>query len=295
MTSFDLSVIVALAPGEPEWGPTLAAVATACAGISTEVLLVGGPSQSALGDTVGSHSVRSVVAPADALVPVLWGIGATAAEAPVVAFLSSEFTVHPAWARTLLGHLEDPTVVGAAGAVALASGATASHAAMYLLRFAAFLPQPGIQPRAVANIPGDGAIYRRADILAHGDLLAEGFWEIEFHRRWLAGGHHLIFDPKSLVRSTTSGALASGMALRYRHGVGYGATMVSRHHHHRLSHVLIAPLLPLLLAGRIAGRAVQRHGGLGLLLRAAAPLLALSGAWSLGEAVGAAHAKRGAG
>ncbi len=157
---------------------------------------------------------------------------------------------------------------------------------MYLLRFAAFLPNPEL-PGPCRNIPGDGALYRRDQVLAHPDLLAEGCWEIEFHRRWLDAGETLHLEPVPLVQFHGPATLRDGMALRFRHGRGYGSSMVLRHRHSPWRHFLGAPLLPPLLIGRIARQVRATGGSWGMMARAFLPLLALTGAWAAGEAVGA--------
>ncbi len=74
MTAFDLSVVVAIAPGHPEIEPTLRTVETSSAGLSIEVVLVG--------DEIGQLPVvpphlviRQVPSAAGSLVPVRWGEG----------------------------------------------------------------------------------------------------------------------------------------------------------------------------------------------------------------------------
>jgi len=184
-------------------------------------------------------------------------------------------------------------VMGAAGAVALRPGASTTTTAMYLLRFGMFLPRSGRTPSRVSNIPGDGAIYQRDRILEHPDLLAEGFWEVEFHRRWLDMGGELRFDHRPMVVYHGPATLGDAAKLRYRHGFTYGSTMVLRHRHSQMRHILSAPLLPALLTARIIRRATAAGGGMVLATtRALLPLLALTTAWSLGEAVGAARARR---
>lgn len=283
MTAFDLTIIVAEAPGHPELGPVLASLAATCTGLSTELIVVGVRAEPVPFVAPGVVARRILCTP-DTLVPVQWGKGIAVAESPVVACLSTEFTVSSAWARTLLAALGGGSV-GAATAISLAPEASATTTAMYLLRFAPFLPHPGQVAKPADNIPGDGAMYRRDQILAHPDLLAEGFWEIEFHRRWLATGECLSFDPGPLVAFRGPATLRDGVLLRYRHGATYGSTMVLRHSHSRMRHILLAPILPLVLTGRVARRAFSTKG----FLRALPALLALTGAWSLGEAVGAIH------
>ncbi|MEO5800816.1 MAG: hypothetical protein ABIZ70_10620 [Gemmatimonadales bacterium] len=281
MSRIQLSVIVAVAPGHPALESTLDSLAAALPGITAEVIVVGG-------SPVVHPSIeilRHVAAAPDMLVPEAWGVGIATAAGEIVGCLSTEFIVQQEWAKSLLPMVRDQ-VAGAAGAIAIAPHSSGATTGMYLLRFAPFLPGSEA-PATRDNIPGDGALYRREKILEHPDLLAEGFWEIEFHRRWLAAGDSLVFDPTARITFLGPVSLAEGVALRYRHGVTYGSTMVLRHSNSRMRHILLAPILPLVLTGRIARRLKARGGSLAPLIRSLPALLALTSAWSAGEAVGA--------
>lgn len=290
MNTFDLTVVLAEAPGHPELEPALSSIVRSCDGLTVELLVVGDQA-SAMGAMPSTWSARRVPSAPDSLVPVRWGEGISTALGPVVACLSTEFSVAPGWSATLLGSVGDK-VVGAAGAVALAAGATPPTTAMYLLRFAQFLPDRAATAVAATNIPGDGAMYLREKVLEHPDLLAAGFWEIEFHRRWLAAGDRLVLDRRPLVTFHGETDLRAGIALRYHHGVNYGSTMVLRNRSNFMRHVLLAPIVPLVLFSRITRRAARLRGGLVLVLKSVAPLAALTCAWSLGEVIGAIRARR---
>ena len=73
------------------------------------------------------------------------------------------------------------------------NAANARDWAIYFLRYISFTPSQ--QKRQVAEIAADNALYRRADILQHADLLAIGFWEPSFHARFRKAGLVLELDP----------------------------------------------------------------------------------------------------
>ena len=114
---FELTVIVAEAKDNPDLEPTLAALERACVGLATEVLLVR-PKGRAPVRRSESVALREIAAPESALVPDRWGIGVRAARAPVFGCLTTELSVSPAWARTLLKAL-GRDAAGAAGAIGL--------------------------------------------------------------------------------------------------------------------------------------------------------------------------------
>ena len=289
MSAFEISVILAEAPGQPDLQPTLASIERACAGLSAEVLVVR-PAGRPPWSPGSANNVRELTAGEATLVPERWGVGVLAATAPVFACLTSEFTVHAAWARSLLDALATGAV-GAAGAIELARGADATAAATYLVRFSPYLPGPAGRPRQAANIPGDTAAYQREAVLVHADLLTEGFWEIEFHRRFANDGKKLILLQAPLATYSTNRGLAATLLLRYRHGREFGATRVVMHRHSRWRLVLASPIVPVVLVTRIFGRLARVPRRIGLAVRAFPALVMISAAWAAGEAAGAWSAR----
>ncbi len=289
MSAFEISVILAEAQGQPDLRPALASIERACAGLSTEVLVVRPSGRPPL-SSWPALMVRELVTDEATLVPQRWGVGVRAAAAPVFACLTSEFTVHEDWARALLDALGNGAV-GAAGAIELGTHAGATAAAVYLVRFSSYLPRPGAEPKAAENIPGDTAAYRRDAVMRFPDLLADGFWEIEFHRRFAAAGQQLLALPQPLATFRPKRGLGASLLLRYRHGREYGVTRVVRHRHHAWRLILGAPLVPFVLVGRIVRRVMAVPGRRRLMFGAFPALMMISAAWAAGEAAGAWSAR----
>ncbi|HEY8062888.1 MAG TPA: hypothetical protein VID74_08825 [Gemmatimonadales bacterium] len=289
MPAFELAVILAEADGQPDCQAAVASIERACAGLSAELLVVrpqGGPQL----PSSSSLAVRELATDNTTLVPERWGIGVRAATAPVFACLTTEFTVHDSWARSLLTALATDAV-GAAGAIELAPGAGTTAAAIYLVRFSAYLPRSGTEPHPVRSIPGDTAAYRRDAVVACADLLAEGFWEIEFHRRFAAAGRQLLAIPAALSTFRPNRSFNATVLLRYRHGYEYGVTRVVRHRHRAWRLIVTAPVVPLVLVARILRRVVAARGYAARAIRAFPALAAISLAWAVGEAAGAWSAR----
>jgi hypothetical protein len=290
MNSPHISVILARAGPASRLAASLRAVVASCTGLAAEIIVAGADAGELPAEL--REQARCAAAPGARLVPERWGAGLAAATAPVVAFTTSQFEVSAAWARTLLDAVRrDDTVAGAAGTIGLAPGATASEAAVYLLRYSAFLPGAVSEPNAVPDIPGDNAAYRRAALLAHPDLLARGFWEVEFHRRFTPH-ERLLMLPETLATFHGPVALGAMMRERFRHGAEFGASRVRDHGQSRWRVIGAAPAVPLVLTARVARRARRRPAGTRLLASCAPALLALAGAWAAGEAFGAAGAGR---
>ncbi len=283
-------------------------VAALASGLTCEVIVVLPAGATALwGDNVADPHVRCVRAEVGALTPVMWGTGLRAATGRVVAFTTAQMQVSAAWAGALLGAINtgvDAGVVGTGGPIALQAPARSSSAderagaradAAMLVRFHAFLP--GRWPRVMSahDIPGDNAAYLRAHLVEHEDLLRNGFWEVEFHRRFARAGKQLLMVPTALATAQGMANLHALREQRYAHGVAFGIARVARHGHSMLRIVLAAPLVPLVLLVRIA-RGARAAGVDPRRVRRALPaMLGLTISWAAGEAVGALRAAAGRG
>ena len=133
----------------------------------------------------------------------------------------------------------------------------------------------------------DNALYRKADILAHEDLLKIGFWEPSFHERFLAEGKSLEFDNQLVVVHHNCYTAKQFVRQRYSHGIEFGAararTMTGPR---RLMMIALAPLIPVVFTRKIMASARQDNRfNLGL-NREMGWLLVFVLAWSAGEAVG---------
>lgn len=235
-------------------------------------------------------AIRELAADEATLVPQRWGIGVRAAAAPAFACLTTEFTVTEQWATTLQGALASGAA-GAAGGIELGHGAASTAAALYLVRFSSWLPQDPGPPRPTANIPGDTAAYESKAVLAHGDLLKQGFWEVEFHTRFAREGRKLLAFPGALATYLPASGMAATLSLRYRHGREHGETRVVTHRHNRWRLIVSAPAVPIILVVRILRPVVRDRGRFALAIRAFPALVLICCAWSAGEAAGAWQAK----
>ncbi len=289
MTTFAISIILAESPGQPDLQPALASIERACAGFDTEMLVVRPGHRPALPRSP-TVTIREIETSENTLIPERWGAGVRAATAPAFGCLTTEFTIHEDWARTLLARL-DTGAVGAAGAIELASEAGMSAAAIYLVRFSAYLPNNLDQITRSADIPGDSAAYRRDAVVAFPDLLTEGFWEVEFHRRFGDQGDKLAYHSRALATFHPARGFFAAVVLRFRHGREHGINRVVKHRHNALQLVLLAPAVPLVLTARVVRRALATPGHRVLVARALAGVLGINAAWAVGEAVGAWSAR----
>lgn len=235
---------------------------------------------------VGEGANRRVLcAAAGSLIPALWRDGILAARGSRVATTTAHCIPAPDWVARLEAAGLDGARVALGGVIDNAPESDAMGWAAYLLRYAAFAPS---RPAAedVHEIAADNALYRRAAILGHPDLLALGFWEPSFHARFRAAGLHLDLDPALRVTQHNRYTAAQFARQRRAHGRAFGLARASRlTRPQRLLLTLASPGVPLVLLRRI--RRAAGRAGLGSRFPRALPwLLAFLGAWSAGEAEG---------
>ena len=181
--------------------------------------------------------------------------------------------------------------VGAGGPIQLPPGSDAATAAAYFARFSGFSPRAWTAAGPAGDIPGDNAAYDREALLRHADLLESGFWEFEFHRRFEREGMALQMEPGACASLIGPVPFGTTLLQRYRHGREFGVSRVAIHGERRLRLLLSAPLVPLVLIGRMSGRVLPAAGNRGLFVKALPRLALLSSAWAAGEAVGALRAR----
>ena len=288
-----LSVVIADATAGRSLESALDAIDTACEELLWELIIVGEHAPPNDGSpAVRGRGARRIARPKGTLTPVLWGAGASAARGRVVAFTTTQMLVSGRWGRALHDAINGDAV-GAAGAIGLARDADGATAALFFVRFSAFLPESvGNDVRVVRDIAGDNAAYLRSAILRHEDLLAEGFWEVEFHRRFERDGHALRLLPDAGATMRGSVDFTAAVGQRFQHAAEFGASRVRRHGESVWRVALVAPLVPLLLIMRI-GRRVLPHSSYRMPFATSLPwLVVLSVAWAVGEAVGAVRSRR---
>jgi hypothetical protein len=204
----------------------------------------------------------------------------------VVAFTTGHCEVGDEWARALIAGIETGAT-GVAGALSLHPDASATDEAVFYLRYSAFLTGANGGIRKAEEIPGDNAAYRRDSLDRHASSFADGFWEVDFHRRIRAEGSYLAFVPDADVRFGPSAPLGSYVRQRFAHGCFTGSWRVQTGARSTWQVVGAAPLVPFVLMARIARRVLPRPADRSRFLHAVPPLLALATAWALGEAYGA--------
>ncbi len=282
----DLSVVVATVDASRSITACLQRLETACTGVRYELIVVDGSKDDTPDQVAGPGLAKLIRMPAGTLTPRLWSEGYRHARGRVVAFTTGHCLVGPAWGRAMLSALDDGAT-GAGGPLRLAREARPLDWAVFFLRYSKFTPeQMGSGPTS-GEIAGDNAAYRREALDRHAATLADGFWEIDFHRLVRADGGSLVVVPDAAAEFGRSFPLRTILSHRFAHGSQLGASRVRGGARRWWQIVLAAPLVPCVLAGRAASR-LGRSSRDRLRFVASLPwFLLLASSWALGEAAGA--------
>jgi|tagenome__1003787_1003787.scaffolds.fasta_scaffold20989120_7 hypothetical protein len=273
-----LSIVVAVKDGAANLPALLDALKGR--GSDTEVILC----NAGAAQDVHDESVIQFSFPENTLVPKLWSEGILRARGGRVALTTAEFVTDSNWlARVHAADLD--CRVGVGGAIDNDPSASAKNWAIFFLRYSAFAPP--LPAGETDEIAADNAVYDRAAILEHPDLLREGFWEPSFHRRFRAAGRALALDPELVVVHYGTVSAPSFARQRYLHGRAYGIERAERGAAGRnLILLLSSPLVAPLLLARIVSRIARRPRYRGKLLIAFPWLVRFTFAWASGEAGG---------
>ncbi|MEO6435635.1 MAG: hypothetical protein ABIP55_07720, partial [Tepidisphaeraceae bacterium] len=228
--------------------------------------------------------IPMVSLPADTLIPSLWSEGITRARGRAVALTTAQFVPKHDWLQRVYA-ADVQQWAGVGGAIDNDPAASARNWAIFFLRYSAFAPPQ--QKRETAEIAADNAVYDRAAIMEHPDLLRDGFWEPSFHRRFHAAGRKLMLDPDLVVIHHGTILAQSFARQRYLHGRAYGIERASRGSLARNLFLLVSsPLVTPLLLARIVSRIAQRPAYRSKLLPVFPWLVRFTRAWASGEAGG---------
>jgi hypothetical protein len=286
-----LSVIVAHVDPGASLERCLAALDRACTDLHAEIVVVQATDLSTDSPSAARMPLQTLHVASGALVPQLWAQGIDVARGECVAFTLANCEVSDGWAREVLAALRTEAS-GVAGPIECAPGAGMVHRAVYYLRYSAFLPSRVVDGLVSGEIPGDNAAYRREALVRHDDAIADGFFEVLFHRRLRTEGGKLCMRRGVAARFWGGVTLRDAIRHRFAHGRHFGAWRVSVGERSWSQIALAAPLVPFLLALRASGRVMSSAGRRWHFVSALPVFLVIASAWAAGEAFGAL---RGAG
>lgn len=221
---------------------------------------------------------------AHALIPELWALGIASARGETVAILSANCIPDAHWIRTVTT-LDLTTHVAFGGPIYLAETASGRDTAIHILRYCgATPPQP---KREIQDVAADNSVYRRAEIMKHGDLLGLGFWEPSFHARFRSDGLTMAFEPDLSVAHVNTYTTRAFLVRRFEHGHAFGQERMSRFGPWKRAAMLaLSPFAASFFAAKVIGRGVASPGLRWRLPGSLPWLVPFIAAWSLGEVSG---------
>lgn len=289
-----LSVVVGSVDSGRTIARALAALEQTTRGMDAEIIVVDA-SEDGTRERVREMypRVRLRELPAGTLTPKLWSTGFAMSRGRVVAFTTGHCVVSPAWARAMLAGIERGCQ-GVSGPLALSKDSGVVDWALFYLRYAAFISGGSDDGNAAHEIPGDNAAYDRAALERHAFSFADGFWEVDFHRRLRAESDatRFVVLRDAGVDFGPSASFGSLARQRFHHGRHSGAWRALTGARSTWASAAAAPLVPVVLVARIARRVLPRPSHRARFLIALPVTFALAVAWAAGEAWGALADRR---
>jgi GT2 family glycosyltransferase len=144
--------------------------------------------------------------------------GAQVARGPILAFLDSDCVPDRDWLMRVCAALDSDAYDAVGGAIRNGNGATSASWAGYFCEFREFLPLGAATD--ATNLTLGNAAYRRAAFERAGGF-PEGYFPQEdqvFHRRLLASGARIRFDPSIVVQHAHRSDVAAFLAHQVRIG-----------------------------------------------------------------------------
>ena len=229
-------------------------------------------------------NIRALPGSPGSLIPHLWRDGILAARHAAVAITTAHCIPDENWVKCLL-NTDLKGLGGIGGVIENHPGSDAKDWAIFLLRYFAYAPPQ--MARRVGEIAADNALYRRADILLHQELLKAGFWEPSFHARFRAAGLPLALDPRLRVIHQNRYRAGQFFHQRFAHGREFGlARAAGLPRLKRVLLIILSPVLPLVFLRKIVVATSGQPHCRRQLPSAFPWLLFFLMGWGLGEARG---------
>ena len=222
--------------------------------------------------------IRVLRHPPGTTVPRLRSTGFAAGRAPLVA-LTEDFCVPgERWVDALVAAHTQTGAIAVGGPIDRRGGMPKDWA-VTLLEYGRFFDRE--RRGAVDDLPGTNVCYDKARLGRCLGVVPEHWIEVAVHRFLRDRGQVLWREPEAVMFDVNDLQLTAAVRAQFHHGRLYGGMRRAESRiAERVRCVLLAPLVPAVLVRRALGNARGRCSG------AVPALLALSAAWSFGEAIG---------
>ena len=285
--SVEISVVVGSVESERSIRDCLESISISARGRTVELIVVDASHDTTAG-LVRLHfpDVNLVSMRVGTLTPQLWLEGYRRSSGTFVAFTTGHCVVPSDWLVDLQSALSSGAA-GAGGPITLAPDKSMVDAAVYFLRYSAFMRGASEDPHPVSEIAGDNSMYVRNEVDAHVTPSADGFWEVDVNRRLRKAGKTLLMVPRASVAFGRSSPLMVISRHRFAHGMHSGSWRSVEDGVSPWRIILVAPLVPFVLLARIFKRVRAARGDVSLVVKSSPLILWLAACWATGEAVGA--------
>jgi hypothetical protein len=254
-----VSVVIATVVGPPFIDDCLASLKPQATALGAEVVVVArGPSENASRLRQRHPWVRVILGPEGETVPALRRRGVYHAAGDIVAIIEEHCVADSRW-------LHEALAVHASGDYVAVGGPVVDHGygrlrdwAVYFCEYSGYMPPA--PSGDVVDLNGANIAYRRAVLAEHSERLGDGYWEASLHPVLLGLGARFRSAPQMIVRHC--GPFDFGYYLRQRYWFSRafaGARSETMPFSRRLTYLVAAPLMPLVLFARMAARVWRKR------------------------------------
>jgi GT2 family glycosyltransferase len=280
-----ITIVVASNRSRALLNACLASLIPQCERASAELIVARAGTAAELAELrAATPAVRFVAAPSSASIPQLRGLGMAESTGDIIALTEDHCVADEAWVETLLQHAQGPAdVIG--GGMGNAQRERAVDWAAYFAEYGFFAEtrRDGNTDRPL--LTGANVAYKRRIVSEVVEWARQGEWENVAHSRLLARGSAMRFVRSAAVYQNKNYRFTEFCVDRYEHGRDFARKrLVEQPDSHRWLLLCVSPLLPPLLAWRVARAAAPARWT--TFLRALPATFVFLTAWSVGEAVG---------
>lgn len=254
-----LSVVVATKVGAPFVDDCIASVEREASGLPVEIIVVAAGSATEADRLRTKYpQYRVLWEGGEATVPQLRRRGVAEARGEIVAIIEEHCRAGTGWLKEARAAHLTGTYGAVGGPVADDRYRRVRDWVVYFCEYNGSLPP--VEPGETGDLNGANIAYRREVLLSHDDLLGQGYWEASLHPALLRERIKLCSAPNMVVHHCGPFDYRYYLGQRFLFSRAFsGARAKSMSLAQRAAYLVLAPMLPALLYGRIARRVWSRR------------------------------------
>jgi glycosyltransferase involved in cell wall biosynthesis len=262
-----ISVVIASKVGPPFIDQCLSSIAQQAADLHAEVIVVT-PRSEEYAERIRSQFpwVRILREPAITKVPALRRRGVQEASGEYVAIIEEHCSAAPDWLRQALAAFERGSYAAVGGGITDFGYDRLRDWVVYFVEYNGSLPP--VVAGETESLNEANIAYRRRHLLEHLDLLDDGYWQMTLHPTLLASGHKLLSVPEMVVYHRGPFDFFYYLHQRFLFSRAFaGVRAQNQSPVRRFAYLVAAPVIPLLLLGRIARTVIRKRCRVGQFVR----------------------------